>query len=258
MSTALIVEDEPEANRLLSLLLQLQSYRTLGVLTGTDALARLQEEVPDVVFLDLMLPDTNGYELCRYLKASPATTLIPVVVVSARLAEENRARCFQIGAMAYVPKPYTPDQLYQALRKAEEWSRQIAASPGRGSFLLNQDEDAWNRSLSRLRSLLIARGDLDSDRVARIVHCLRAIAQAGSAWSRRQDGRPAAELSYVIEPESLTIRIDDRSDWFSGGDLTEAAAGFEPGLDLVFNVVDRGDCEGQVVLIARFPRTVSS
>jgi DNA-binding response OmpR family regulator len=181
-----------------------------------------------------------------------------VVIVSARLAEENRARCLQIGAVAYVPKPYLPDQLYQALARAEEWSRDLAASPDRGSFALGTEEDARDRALSRLRGILVARSPIDSDRTAAIVRTLRAIAQSAAAWSRRQSVNPAARLEYELSADRLTVRIDDCSGWFSGGDLTEAAAGFEPGLDFVFDVVDRGETGGQVVLIARFDRAEAS
>ena len=92
MPTALIVEDEPPANFLLAQLLQLRQYQSDCVYNGADALRRLTERRPDVVFLDLMLPDTNGYEVCRAIKSNPATCLVPVVIVTARLADENRQR----------------------------------------------------------------------------------------------------------------------------------------------------------------------
>ena len=69
MPTALIVEDEPEANKLLSMLVQLRGYRTDSAFTGGEALEKVDREPPDIVFLDLMLPDINGYEVCQALKA---------------------------------------------------------------------------------------------------------------------------------------------------------------------------------------------
>jgi CheY-like chemotaxis protein len=258
MPTALIVEDEPEANRLLSLLVQLRSYQTLSALDGAQAAGFLETARPDVVFLDLMLPDTNGYDICRRIKASPETALIPVVIVSARLAEENRARCFQIGAVAYVPKPYLPDQLYQALGRAEAWSRDLAASPDRGTFEMGRDDEARDRALARLRSILVARTPLGLERIGMIVRSLRSIGQSAANWSRRQEVCAAAQVSYEVGTEALTIRIDDCSSWFSGGDLTEAAAGFDPSLDLVFDIVDRGEGGAQVVLVVNLDRVEAS
>ncbi|MDB5350946.1 MAG: response regulator with CheY-like receiver domain and winged-helix DNA-binding domain [Planctomycetota bacterium] len=120
MPTALIVEDEPEANRLLSMLIQLRGYSTRSAFTGQEAIAVVEGlDPPDVVFLDLMLPDTNGFEVCRQIKSRPQSCAIPVVMVTARLVEENRARSAQVGADGFIPKPYTPNQIFDALASAD-------------------------------------------------------------------------------------------------------------------------------------------
>ena len=119
MPIALIVEDEPEANRLLARIVQLRGYQTRSAFTGSEALAALDEaEPPDVVFLDLMLPDTDGYDVCRRIKSRPETSTIPVVMVTARLADESRALSIQVGADGFIPKPYTPNQIFDALNTA--------------------------------------------------------------------------------------------------------------------------------------------
>ncbi len=73
MPTALIVEDEPEANKLLAMLVQLRGYQTESALDGAEAMDHLKKHVPDVIFLDLMLPDVDGYDVCRSLKSSGDT-----------------------------------------------------------------------------------------------------------------------------------------------------------------------------------------
>jgi DNA-binding response OmpR family regulator len=72
-------------------------------------------EPPDIVFLDLMLPDKSGYEVCRELKSHDQTSDVPVVIVTARVEAEARARSTQVGASEYVAKPYTPDQIFNTL-----------------------------------------------------------------------------------------------------------------------------------------------
>lgn len=119
MPTALIVEDEPEANRLLARIVELRGYQARSAFTGSEALAALDGEPFDVVFLDLMLPDTNGFEICRHIKSQPGTRGTPVVMVTARLAEENRARSAEVGADGFIPKPYTPAQIFDALATAD-------------------------------------------------------------------------------------------------------------------------------------------
>src|SRR3954447_12760305 len=125
MPTALIVEDEPDANHLLSMLVQLRGYLTESAYTGGEALEKVRKRPPDLVFLDLMLPDINGYEVCKSLKSRRATSLIPVIMVTARVAAENRTESYGIGADDYVPKPYTPDQIFEAMTNASSWRGQV-------------------------------------------------------------------------------------------------------------------------------------
>jgi CheY-like chemotaxis protein len=127
MPTALIVEDEPEANRLLAMIVQLRGYRTRSAFNGSEAIAAIEDETFDVVFLDLMLPDANGYDICKQIKARPDCCATPVVIVTARLADENRAKSAQVGADGFIPKPYTPNQIFEALASAD------AANKARGT-----------------------------------------------------------------------------------------------------------------------------
>ncbi len=133
MPTALIVEDEREANKLLAMLVQLRGYQTESAFDGAEGLASARNHTPDVVFLDLMLPDLDGYDVCRSLRSSGSTRQIPVIIVTARMAAENRIASFGAGADDYVPKPYTPDQIYAALEYAENWKQQIAAPGSKGT-----------------------------------------------------------------------------------------------------------------------------
>ncbi|HEY2158416.1 MAG TPA: response regulator [Isosphaeraceae bacterium] len=95
MPTALIVEDEPAANQLLSMLVQLRGYATDSAFSGGEAIEKADGGHPDLVFLDLMLPDINGYEVCEAIKGRRSTTDIPVVMVTARVAGENRIQGFR-------------------------------------------------------------------------------------------------------------------------------------------------------------------
>src|SRR5262249_20784669 len=158
MPTALIVEDEPEANRLLSMLVQLRGYRTESAFTGGEALDKVRQRPPDLVFLDLMLPDINGYEVCKRLKTKKATSLIPVIMVTARVESENRVESFRVGADDYIPKPYTPDQIYQAMSKASAWHGRTCESTVDGLMPISlAGEEELCRLLGQLRNLLLAR-----------------------------------------------------------------------------------------------------
>jgi DNA-binding response OmpR family regulator len=150
MPTALIIEDEVEANKLLAMLVQLQGYRTDSAFDGAEALAKVRSHVPDVIFLDLMLPDLDGYDVCRSLKSAGTTSQIPVIIVTARLAAKNRIESFRAGADDFVPKPYTPDEIYQALDQSLSWKRQIAAPQVEVQVVLDGRDDG--NTLRRLIS----------------------------------------------------------------------------------------------------------
>jgi CheY-like chemotaxis protein len=214
MPTALIVEDEPEANHLLSMLVQLRGYRTDSAYTGGEALEKVRQQPPDIVFLDLMLPDINGYEVCKSIKASPPTSLIPVVMVTARVAAENRLQSFRVGATDYIPKPYTPDQIFQAMADADAWRREVERRDHEGTIVLDSSGvDEPLRQIAQLRSLLVARSSLDNDSVGRIASALSEVANSASDWGREQDLGEVATLEYRLEADQLTVNVRDCSGW---------------------------------------------
>jgi CheY-like chemotaxis protein len=220
MPTALIVEDEPEANRLLSMLVQLRGYRTESAYTGGEALEKVQERPPDLVFLDLMLPDINGFEVCKCLKADRATSLIPVIMVTARVAAENRLESYAVGADDYVSKPYTPDQIYHAMSG-------VASSPGRAGTtpidgvipVAAADPVEALRLLGQLRNLLVARTSLEPDAIAAITAALREIVGDALEWARRSRRPLDTALGFHIRPDRLAITLRDASGWLAEGPL---------------------------------------
>ena len=158
----LIVEDEPEANKLMGMLLRLRGYQTQSAFTAKEALELVEEGHPDIIFLDLMLPDLNGHEVCRILKLTKGTTLIPLVIVTARVAAENRMESFRFGADDYIAKPYTPDQIFQALEQAIEWLEQAKSGQIQEAVPFQGNDDGEIvRRVGQLRSLVFARTSLD-------------------------------------------------------------------------------------------------
>ncbi len=215
MPTALIVEDEPEANTLLSLLVQLRGYSTVSAFTGNEALEKIEDRPPDIIFLDLMLPDINGYEVCRKLKSERSTSLIPIVMVTARIASENRHESYGVGADDYIPKPYTPDQIFQAMAEADAWRRSLERHAHQGLIpFTGQLDDAW-RQLAQLRNLLVARTPLGLDTIRSIMEALQASARSADLWAHRECQNLVAELTYRLEPGRVSFSMRDCSGWLS-------------------------------------------
>src|SRR5262245_5374751 len=214
MPTALIVEDEPEANKLLAMLLQLRGYQTVSAYRGAEALEKIREHAPDVVFLDLMLPDMDGYDVCRSLQSARPVSVIPVVIVTARLTAENRIESFEVGADDYIPKPYTPDQIFEALEQSVAWKEQIGRSHIQGEVPLDTRDDGETlRSLAQLRRLLQVRSGLGREEIDRISVAIKQLWSSVESWSRRQHLNRVATLAFAVTPESLTLTVHDEAGW---------------------------------------------
>ena len=112
----LIVEDEEALGTLLEYNLTKEGFETILVRDGEEALLRVEEERPDAVVLDWMLPSVSGIEVCRRLRAGPETQNIPVVMLTARSEESDKIRGLETGADDYLTKPFSMGELAARIR----------------------------------------------------------------------------------------------------------------------------------------------
>lgn len=214
MPTALIVEDEPEANKLLGMLLRLRGHRTESAFTGKEALQIVAKAQPDIIFLDLMLPDLNGYEICKTLKSSKGTSLIPLAIITARIADENRIESFCIGADDYIAKPYTPDRIFQAVEQAARWSEQSRSPQIQASISFDHKDDGEIlRRMAQLRSLLFARTALSLEAVAQISRAIKGVWCVADEWVRGYPSDHITTLSYTFTAQRLLLEFRGATDW---------------------------------------------
>lgn len=109
----LIAEDEPFIVESLTFLLDREGYDVSAVADGTAVIGRVQQEVPDLLILDIMLPEMSGFEILRRLRAAPATERLPVLVLSAKGQEADRRRMDEFGADDYLTKPFSNKELLE-------------------------------------------------------------------------------------------------------------------------------------------------
>ncbi|MDJ0826749.1 MAG: phosphate regulon transcriptional regulator PhoB [Rhodobacter sp.] len=112
----LLVEDEPAQREVLAYNLEAEGFAVTKAGTGDDALMLVDEDTPDIIVLDWMLPGVSGIEICRRLKARPATRAVPIIIVSARSEEVDRVRGLETGADDYVVKPFSVVELMARVR----------------------------------------------------------------------------------------------------------------------------------------------
>jgi DNA-binding response OmpR family regulator len=127
-----VVEDELDILELVSLHLRKERFTVRGHLTGSSFLKSLDVDPPSLVVLDLMLPDVDGFEICRHLKSKPAHSSIPIIILTARSEETDRILGLELGADDYMVKPFSPRELTARVKavlrrtfKEEENSKKI-------------------------------------------------------------------------------------------------------------------------------------
>jgi two-component system alkaline phosphatase synthesis response regulator PhoP len=114
--TIAIVEDEPNIVELVKYNLDREGYRTIAANDGRRGLELVRQELPDLVILDLMLPELDGMTVCKLLRAEPATRLIPIIILTAKSEEADRVLGLEMGADDYVTKPFSPRELVARVR----------------------------------------------------------------------------------------------------------------------------------------------
>ena len=110
MSKILIVEDDQDINHLLCRILKAEGYEVISAYSGSEGKLRLEQEIPDLILLDLMLPGINGAEITEYVRKERKSD-VPIIVLSAKTALDDKVDLISLGADDYMTKPFSPSEL---------------------------------------------------------------------------------------------------------------------------------------------------
>jgi len=113
----LVVDDEPEAVELLEFNLKQAGYAVTTAGDGAEALKRARTQSPDMIVLDVMLPEMDGFEICKSLRLDSTTSKIPIIMLTAKAAEIDRVLGLELGADDYLTKPFSPRELLLRIKK---------------------------------------------------------------------------------------------------------------------------------------------
>ena len=116
VTRVLVVEDDPDIAQLVAHYLEKAGFSAELLASGRDALAAIAARPPDVIVLDLMLPQVDGLEICRVVRGNAATAAIPIIMLTARAEESDRIVGLEIGADDYLGKPFSPNELVARVR----------------------------------------------------------------------------------------------------------------------------------------------
>jgi DNA-binding response OmpR family regulator len=111
MAKILIAEDERDIRDLITFTLTFGGYQVVAAANGEEALEKAREEIPDLILMDVRMPKMTGYEACQEMKKDDRIKHIPVVFLSAKGQDSEVATGLDVGAVEYILKPFSPDQL---------------------------------------------------------------------------------------------------------------------------------------------------
>jgi DNA-binding response OmpR family regulator len=229
MGTALIVEDHPEQADLVARILRMRNYAPLVAENGETGLRLAREQLPDVMLLDLMLPDINGFDVCRRLRTDRATMLIPVVMLTALNDVQHRVHGFRVGANAYVTKPYGVDDLFDAINAARAWRESMAQRALQGEIHVElNSEITLLKDLNDFLMLVCQSAQLLHDQVMQLRQAVMEMAQNAIEWGNSHQSDRLVNITYRIYEDRLEIVIRDQGPGFNRNDLPHAAVPDDP------------------------------
>jgi two-component system phosphate regulon response regulator PhoB len=215
----LVVDDEPDILSILVYQLSREGFRVSTAVSGRSAIATAIAEPPDLVVLDLMLPELDGYEVLAQLRRHEATSSIPVILLTARTEEEERLRGFDTGADDYVTKPFSPREL---VARVKALLRRTRAEPVEAGRRLRHGPIEIDREAHRV----YANGsEVELTRIEyRLIEVF--IERRGRVQSRRQLLQAAWDTNARIETRTVDMHVARlRSKLGDAGSLIETVRG---------------------------------
>jgi two-component system OmpR family response regulator len=227
--TALIVDDEPDMADVLARILRLRHIDSSILHEGNPVPAFVRAHHPDVVLLDLMLPDRDGYSICEELKLNRETNLTPIVMVTAMGRREDLVKGLAVGANEYLPKPFDAEELNAAIDRALAWRDELKRSGAQGEvhFQLQSDTHLLNE-LNHMLSSLLLYTRLSNNAAHQLTTAVREMGVNAMEWGHRKRVELLVTVTYRIEADRVIVTIKDTGPGFNRDDLAHAADADNP------------------------------
>jgi DNA-binding response OmpR family regulator len=272
---ALIVNDEPTTSAQLAALVGDLGFETVMSQTGAGALALIREKQPDVVLLDLTLPDSTGFEICHKLKCDRETNLIPVILVALKDDPRQVLSGLRVGSNGFISKPYTHDEVKEAVESAIAWRHERIEHGDSGEIVfMLRSEMAILQQTNDLLADLFVHTPLTERQIKELKQVLTEMGGNAIEWGHRRNAELPLKITYRIGSDRVTLIIRDQGPGFDPKNLPHAACDEDPiqhldvrnelgireggfGIMLAKGMVDDfkyNDVGNQVTLIKRFPK----
>lgn len=226
---ALIVEDESATGELLVELLRRRGFKATVLAEGKPAIEWVRANQPDIILLDLMLPDIDGFTICEQLKLDRQTNLIPIIMVTALDDRRNRLRGYQVGANRYVTKPFTGAQLDKAITEVLAWRDDMLNNGAKGEIHFQlQSDTQYLDELNKLLTSLFLYSGLAESQVKQLTLAVRELGANAIEWGHQKQVERIVTMTYRIDAEKVAMVIRDTGPGFKRDDLAHAAKDDDP------------------------------
>jgi CheY-like chemotaxis protein/anti-sigma regulatory factor (Ser/Thr protein kinase) len=226
---ALIVDDEIELGQILAEHLRRWGFEPTVHTEGKDAVDWSRHQQPEVLLLDLMLPDVDGYSICETLKLDRETNRIPIIMTTALSGHEDMVRGLQVGADRYLTKPFTSDQLHQAMTDAFAAQEEMGKHGTEGAIRFHlQSDTQYLEELNHLLGSLFLFSGLDPVQIRQLATAVRELGTNAIEWGHQKQVDRIVTVDYRIDSEKVTIAIKDTGPGFNPQNLPHAAQSEDP------------------------------
>jgi DNA-binding response OmpR family regulator len=229
MPTALIVEDDPDQAEMAARLIRYRNFDSKIAATGEAGLSMARSSRPDVILLDLMLPDTTGFDVCRELRLDREMRLTPIVMLTALGDDLHRTKGFRVGANAYVSKPYGAMDLFQAIADARAWRTRMEEGQVQGEIHVElNSEIPFLQEVNDFLMRVSLASPFTQEQVLALRQALLEMGQNAIEWGNRHQSDQLVDITYRIYADRVEIVVRDQGTGFDRAKLTHAASADNP------------------------------
>ncbi len=232
----LVVDDDVDTLRLVGLMLQRQGYQIVAASNGHQALALAQNENPDLILLDVMMPDMDGYEVTKQLRGIPVTSKTPIIMFTAKSQVDDKVAGFEAGVDDYLTKPTQPRELFAHVKAVLARSGQ-----GKGAPV----EETVSREKGYVVGIIAAKGGLGVSTLATnlgIALRIRSKKDVIIAELRPGEGSIALDLGY-LHPESMDRLMQKKTSDITVKDVETELVTHKSEVRFLFSTYQPGDAK---------------
>ncbi|MDD3627698.1 MAG: ATP-binding protein [bacterium] len=220
-NTILIVDDDVDIVEFIAMGLEVEGFTPLKAFNGKEAFKILEDNIPDLILLDIMMPDISGYEVCKELKMQRKFNLIPIIMLTAKLKESDKYEGFITGADEYITKPFDFDLLVSSIKRIIAENIELKEKKGlkeKFNFTLFSKFE-YLRQVNELITKLFINTGLQSSEIFKLKLALHELGVNAIEHGNLDNEQKTVTIYYTLFKEKLKIEIIDEGEGFEWNKL---------------------------------------